>query len=68
MTEKEMIDWIDNATYEQLLSKWRGAVSGDLFFQGEIGQYYSKKISEKKSEIGNAAHVAASKSIGWGDR
>ncbi len=68
MAEQDMKDWIDNASYEQLLSKWRNAPSGDLFFSGEMGDYYSKAMTKKKEEVGQGEHVRASKSIGWGGR
>ncbi len=64
MTDKERIAWIDNAPYEQLLSKWRNAPAGSPFFQGEIGKYYKKVMAERKLQVGNAEHVRASKSIG----
>lgn len=63
--DEERKRWIDNASYGQLLSRWRFAPAGDPFFQREIGKYYSKVLSEKRQEVGNAAHVAASKAIGW---
>ena len=56
--------WIDNASYESLLSKWRFAPAGDPIFQGECGQYYSKVLAEKRSANPGGA-VAASKQIGW---
>jgi hypothetical protein len=65
MTEKEMREWIDNADYEALLRKWRFAPPGDPFFQGEIGQYYSKVMAEKR-DADPAGAVRASKRIGWG--
>lgn len=65
MTDKEMMAWIDNATYEQLLSKWRLAPAGDPFFHGEVGSYYSIKIAKKRKEVGESAHVVASKNVGW---
>jgi len=65
MTNEEMKQWIDNATYTQLLSKWRFASIGDPFFQGEIGDYYSKVMSRKHEKVGDAEHTRASKSIGW---
>ena len=40
--------WIDNASYRQLLQRWRFAPIGDLFFQGEIGDYYVKIIKKRK--------------------
>ena len=60
-----MIQWIDKATYQQLLGHWRFAEAGDPFFRGELGDYYKKKLAEKRAEVGDAAHVSASKSLGW---
>jgi hypothetical protein len=54
--------WIDSASYEQLLEKWRFAPAGDPMFQGDTGDYYSDVMSQKKSSCG---HVRASKNIGW---
>lgn len=65
MTIEQMKEWIDNALYEELLRKWRFAPSGNPFFIGEVGSYYSKKMAEKRKEVGEAAHITASKSIGW---
>ena len=64
MTDQQKA-WIDNATYEQLLGKWRMAPAGDPMFQGDTGDYYSKVMAQKREDVGPAAHVAASKSIGW---
>jgi hypothetical protein len=61
----EMIAWIDGASLEQLLSKWRFAPSGDPLLQGEVGEHFSKTMFAKR-DADNAAWVAASKSIGWG--
>ena len=41
---------------------------GDPYFQGATGDYYSKVMAEKREKrekVGGAAHVSASKSIGW---
>lgn len=65
MTEQEMRDWIDNASYEDLLRKWRFAKSSDPFFQGRIGQYYADVMAKKRAEVGVEEHVRASKAIGW---
>jgi zona occludens toxin (predicted ATPase) len=59
-----MINWIDTAPYYDLLCKWRFAKPGDPFFVGEVGQYYSKVISEKRNQ-NPEEHVAASKHMGW---
>lgn len=57
-------EWIDSASYTQLLSRWRTAPSGDSIFQGDSGQYYSETMKKKREEVGPAAHTAASKAIG----
>ena len=64
-TETEMIEWIDNASYEELLRKWRFAPAGDPFFQGDIGKYYEKVLAGRKKEVGGAEHSRLSKKIGW---
>lgn len=65
MTDKQK-KWIDDACYENLLYRWRFAPVGDPMFQGDTFEYYIKVMAEKKREVGNAGHVAASKTIGWG--
>jgi len=62
MIDTKIKKWIDNASYEELLRKWRFAPIGDPYFQGETGDYYSKVMKEKKQ---NCDHVQASKKIGW---
>jgi len=64
MTESQK-KWIDNASYEQLLQKWRKAPFGDSMFQGDTGEYFNKILAEKRDQVGNDAHVRASKNIGW---
>jgi hypothetical protein len=56
--------WIDNASYEELLRKWRFAPIGDSFFQGDTGAYYGGALAAKRDADPDAA-VAASKRIGW---
>jgi len=65
MTNKEMKEWIDNASYEDLFRKWRFAPSGDPFLQGEIGEYYKHVINRRREEVSNDEHVRISKKIGW---
>jgi hypothetical protein len=43
-------NWIDSASYEQLLSKWRHAALGDIMFQGETGKYYSTVMFRKRDK------------------
>ncbi len=64
MTEAEMKKWIDEASYEDLLRRWRTEPSGTPFFQGEMGDYYAKVMARKRHEVGHAEAVRASKAIG----
>ena len=54
---------IDGMSYGNLLAKWRFAPVGDPWFQGETGDYWSKRMKELKNQGAN--HVGASKRIGW---
>ena len=65
MTTEEMKNWIDKASYEQLLERWRFAPVGAPLFRGEIGSYYRKVIAKRRDETDNAVCVQASKNIGW---
>ena len=65
MTPDEMKQWIDGASYQELLQKWRFAPAGDPFFVGEVGDYYVAKLAEKHTEVGDAEHTRISKAIGW---
>ena len=56
---------IDAMSYERMLSLQRFAPMGHPMFQGDTGDYFGKRMAAKKSEVGQAEHVRASKSIGW---
>ena len=62
MMNEQIKTWIDNATYEELLSKWRFSAMGDPMFQGEAGEYFKTIMLEKKNQVD---HVQASKNVGW---
>jgi len=66
MTIDEMKRWVDNASYEELLRKWRYAPAGDPFFRNDtgMGDYYSSTMNKRKIEISHGAAVAISKSLG----
>ena len=66
MTPKQK-EWIDNAPYINLLRRWRYSPMGDVMFEGDTGGYYSDTMRRKRNEVGEEAHVAASKVIGWCD-
>ena len=56
--------WIDEASYEELLSSWRFAPIGNSLFTGETGEYYAKVMMEKKEQLSHNQQVQASKNIG----
>lgn len=60
-----MTNWIDRASYEDLLRRWRQEPSGSPWFAGEVGAYYQEVMARKRAEVGDAEHVRASKAIGW---
>lgn len=65
---KENLSHIDGLSYEQLLRHWRNAPAGDPWFEGETGEYWSARMMAMRAQPGgDAEHVRASKSIGWGD-
>ena len=65
MTSEEMIEWIDNACYEALLSKWRFEPAGSPWFSGEIGEHFADAMSRSRSKTPHDKQVSASKSLGW---
>jgi len=65
MTQEEMMKWIDQASYEQLLSKWRFSSAGSPWFQDQIGDYYAMVMRRREEEMSNDERVRASKNVGW---
>jgi hypothetical protein len=56
--------WVDQASYQDLLQKWRFAPAGSPWFAGAMGTYYSLKMQEKKAALTPGQQVAASKAVG----
>lgn len=63
---KQHKEWIDGASYVDLLRKWRFGASGDPIFDGASGSYFATIMIKRKKQIGNDACVFASKQVGWG--
>jgi len=59
-------EWIDNATPEELLRRWRFAVE-DPIFQGATGMYYAVAMSKMQKSLGSE-FPALSKKVGWGKK
>jgi hypothetical protein len=60
----EQKNWIDTATYSQLLYRWRFAPIGEPMFVGDTGDYYKEKMFQLRDQDPERA-VQASKDIGW---
>ncbi len=67
MTEEQK-QWIDNASYEDMLRRNRYGPIGDPMFQSgtELCDYFKEVFKRKRQEAGDSGHVTASKRIGWG--
>jgi len=65
MTDQERIEWINNATYYQLLERWRFAPVGEPFLRGEVGEHYNVVMRQKRKEVSSEDFVRISKAIGW---
>ena len=66
MNFEQMKSWIDNASYEMLLSKWRFEPIGSPWFCNEIGDYFVETMKKKREEILYDEQVETSKRLGWG--
>jgi len=65
MTNDEMKLWIDGATYQMLLQKWRFESVGSPWFSGDVGEYFTEAMKRKRQETPQNEQVQASKNIGW---
>jgi hypothetical protein len=65
MSLADMIMWVDGASYEELLRKWRFEPSGSPWFVGEMGDYYQAAMLQRSRETSEEARVRASKALGW---
>lgn len=65
MTDSERIEWISNAAYAELFSKWRFEPLGSPWFQGEVGAHFARRLSDLSSEISAEERVNQSKRLGW---
>jgi hypothetical protein len=59
----KLVEWIDNASYEELLTKYRFAPLGDPLFIGAMGEYFFEVMERKKPSP--EEHTLISKRIGW---
>lgn len=65
MTKTEMISWIEQASYEDMLRKVRFDPIGSPWFIGSIWELFMVEMNKKKRALPDGAAVAASKRIGW---
>lgn len=61
---QEMKKWIDAASYQDLLAKWRFEPIGSHWFEGEAGEYFKEVMKTKRENTSLGEQVAASKAMG----
>ena len=64
MNDKQK-QFIDNASYEDLLRKWRHAPLGDEYFVKGVWEYYTDVMQDKKRKLPRGEFVEISKRVGW---
>ena len=65
MTEQQMLDWVANASYLQLLSKMRFAPIGDPFFVNPAAySAFTKRMSDFEAED-PGIRARTSKQLSW---
>lgn len=62
MIPPDIKNWIDNATFSDLVNFWGAQQNGGLgwecsFFNGEVGEYYGKALERKRNEQGKMAKL-----------
>lgn len=63
---EERIAWIEQASYEDLLRKWRREPLGSPWFADEkVFRVFNTAMHKKKAELSPEQQVQASKNIGW---
>lgn len=62
----ELKTWIDNASYEEMLYRWRymSTEENSPWFQGDVGQYYAE-VMMRKRDADHYGAVLASRRVGW---
>lgn len=65
MNENEMIEWIDNASMEELIRKIRFEPIGSPWFQGKVGLHFNKVYRKRRAETPVEEWRAISKKVGW---
>lgn len=65
MIKEQHKQWIDNATYTEMLYRWRFSELGDPMFQGQTGDYFARVMQEKRNQLKAGEQVNASKTVGW---
>ena len=65
MNDEELIAWINAASLEDLLRKWRFEPPPSPLFMGRVGEHYKTIMAIRRDELGPDAWTAASNKVGW---
>lgn len=61
----EQARWINEASLEELLRKWRFAPVGDAMLQGDSGDHFCRVMKQKRNEVSAEEWSRISKAVGW---
>lgn len=65
LTTEQMIAWIDDANYAQLLQTNRFCASDSPWIQGEVGVHLLATMAKRRRELSPAEQTSASRLVGW---
>jgi hypothetical protein len=60
-------DWIDTASYEELLTKLRQEPIGSKWLNGDVGNHLAFTLSVKRRQLTETERVAICKRVKWHD-
>lgn len=64
-TSYDKFAWIENASYEELLRRFRYTKDNSKWFKGILGRYYRKQMYYKAACLPKAQQSAISEKVGW---
>lgn len=65
METHEMLIWIASAPYEDLLRKWRHEQPGSIWFKGEQGVAFRKRMQHHRTTLSITEAIEISNRVGW---
>jgi len=61
--EQLALNWIQNATYEEMYRRWRTATAADPMMAGSMGQHFLRELDRKGLRLSIAQEEAAREKV-----